>query len=112
MDERFQYRRQPAQLDEVQCAELANLVLAEFGQPQPYRTAVLAVAGVPDEARGLGSISQSDGAVVAYGEVVRDFADRWSFAVRMPFHREQQLVLCGAEFNPSRLLFTPRLEAP
>lgn len=70
------------------------------------------VARSNDESCALGTIDETDDAVVAQEEVVGYFADRRAPLVAVASDGEKELMLGRSEAGDPRLLLAPPLESP
>jgi hypothetical protein len=94
----------------VQGRERLEAVGSFIGQGQAHRSGKVTV-GIPlDQTGGLRTINESDRAVVAQQEVVRDIADRGTGWIWMAPDGKQQLVLSGRQILRPRLLLAPAQE--
>ena len=100
------------ELLEVGFGEIVELLVANVGQGDADGAVVRAVWPAGHESGAHGTVDQSDGAVVAQYEVVRDITDRWPGRIWVSFDCEQQLVLRGCDAGGSGLMLAPVQKAP
>jgi hypothetical protein len=79
---------------------------------QPNNAMVFIVPGSSHEPCRIGSVDESDRAVVLKEKVVSDLTDGWSSWVSVPPYGEEQLVLGRCQTSGACLLLTPALEMP
>jgi hypothetical protein len=106
-DQQRQAGREPGQLVEMTGAESLEASGASPGEVQSDGALIGGVRSTDDQSRGLGSIRELHGTVVAQHHRLREVADRRTTTVRVAANREEQLVLSRRQPSRPRLLLTP-----
>ena len=101
----------PGELFEMQRREVFDLVSAACSQAEPDDAVIVAVTFAADETECLGTVCQTNGAVVSQEQLIGDVPNGWSAGVGMSPHDEEQLMLRGRESGGTGLFFAPVQEA-
>jgi hypothetical protein len=101
---------EPLQLFEVKFRKRFESRLTFGGQSQPNGPQVLFVAGAGHKSRFIGPVDETDHAVMAEQQIVRDFADSRAPRFWVASNGEEQLMLGGREASRPGLLLAPALE--
>ena len=83
---------------------------ALFGQMQTHHPMVVVVSGPSDQTRRVGTVDETDGAVVQEEQVVSDLSNGRATRITVSPYRQEQLMLGRREARGTSLALAPTLE--